>query len=147
MTEPTERDREIYDQAMALALIKYDAVSGPGAKLHDYVPLKKFEREECAATIAEAREEGRQQMSNMYYSTEAGPHLKLILALVKKLPPTGTTEWKIQDRVMWLQMAAMAFQMAYGPVEPIEIKSANQSQVKGASQTALPEDSTTANGA
>jgi hypothetical protein len=46
----------------------------------------------------------------------------LILALVKKLPPAGTTEWKAQDRVMWLQMAAMAFQMAYGSVEPIEIK-------------------------
>jgi hypothetical protein len=64
MTEPTERDREIYDQAMALALIKYDAVSGPGAKLHDYVPLRKFEREECAATVTEAREEGRQEISN-----------------------------------------------------------------------------------
>jgi hypothetical protein len=47
----------------------------------------------------------------------------LILALVKKLPPIGTKEWNIQDRVMWLQMAAMAFQMAYGSVGPIEIKS------------------------
>jgi hypothetical protein len=48
----------------------------------------------------------------------------LILALVKKLPPADTTEWKIQDRVMWLQMAAMAFQMAYGSVGPIDIKAA-----------------------
>jgi hypothetical protein len=47
----------------------------------------------------------------------------LILALVKKLPPAGTSDWKINDRVMWLQMAAMAFQMAYGSVGPIEIKS------------------------
>jgi hypothetical protein len=50
----------------------------------------------------------------------------LILALVKKLPPAGTTEWKVQDRVMWLQMAAIAFQMAYGSVEPIEISSTGQ---------------------
>jgi hypothetical protein len=71
----------------------------------------------------------------------------LILALVKKLPPTGTTEWKVQNRVMWLQMVAMAFQMAYGPVEPIEIKSTDQSQVKEASQTALSEEGATANGA
>jgi hypothetical protein len=46
----------------------------------------------------------------------------LILALVKKLPPADQKEWKVADRVMWLQMAAMAFQMAYGSVEPIEIK-------------------------
>jgi hypothetical protein len=36
---------------------------------------------------------------------------------------------------MWIQMMAMAFQMAYGPLEAIEIKIAHQSQTKGASQT------------
>jgi hypothetical protein len=41
----------------------------------------------------------------------------------KILPPIGNKEWNIQDRVMWLQMAAMAFQMAYGSVGPIEINS------------------------
>jgi hypothetical protein len=46
----------------------------------------------------------------------------LILALVKKLPPAGTKDWDAQGRVMWLQMAAMAFQMAYGPADTIEIK-------------------------
>lgn len=46
----------------------------------------------------------------------------LILALVKKLPPAGTADWKAADRIMWLQMAAMAFQMAYGPAELIEVK-------------------------
>jgi hypothetical protein len=46
----------------------------------------------------------------------------LIAALIQKLPAAGTTEWRVEDRVMWLQMAEMAFQMAYGSVEPIEIK-------------------------
>jgi hypothetical protein len=35
----------------------------------------------------------------------------LILVLVKKLPPAGTTDWKAADRAMWLQTAAMAFQI------------------------------------
>jgi hypothetical protein len=46
----------------------------------------------------------------------------LIAALIQKLPPVGTDEWPVEARVMWLQMAAMAFQMAYGSTEPIEIK-------------------------
>lgn len=51
----------------------------------------------------------------------------LILALVKKLPPVGTTDWNAADRAMWLQMAAMAFQMAYGPAGHIEIKAVSES--------------------
>jgi hypothetical protein len=51
----------------------------------------------------------------------------LILALVKKLPPAGTADWKAADRAMWLQMAAMAFQMAYGPAGHIEIKAVGDS--------------------
>lgn len=42
----------------------------------------------------------------------------LILSLVKKLPPSGTADWKATDRAMWLQMAAMAFQMVYGAGRP-----------------------------
>jgi hypothetical protein len=49
----------------------------------------------------------------------------LIAALIQKLPPAGTTDWPVNDRVMWLQMAAMAFQMAYGPAGTIEIKDPN----------------------
>ncbi|MGA8548630.1 MAG: hypothetical protein WB678_00180 [Stellaceae bacterium] len=48
----------------------------------------------------------------------------LIAALIQKLPPPKTPEWKVQDRIMWLQMAAMAFQMAYGPADRIEITQA-----------------------
>lgn len=45
----------------------------------------------------------------------------LIDALIKKLPKAGAT-WPVNDRVMWLRMAAMAFQMAYeGPPTTIEI--------------------------
>jgi hypothetical protein len=41
--------------------------------------------------------------------------------LIQKLPPSGT-DWGADERVNWLKMVAMAFQMAYGPAEPIEIK-------------------------
>jgi hypothetical protein len=45
----------------------------------------------------------------------------LIAALIQKLPPSGT-DWSADDRVMWLQMISMAFQMTYGQKEQIEIK-------------------------
>jgi hypothetical protein len=45
----------------------------------------------------------------------------LISALIQKLPKPKST-WAADQRVMWLQMLSMAFQMAYGPVETIEIK-------------------------
>jgi len=45
----------------------------------------------------------------------------LLAALIQKLPPTGT-DWSADDRVMWLQMISMAFQMTYGQKESIEIK-------------------------
>jgi hypothetical protein len=54
----------------------------------------------------------------------------LIAALIQKLPPANTTDWKVQDRVMWLQMIAMAFQMAYGAVEMIEIKTSDQTAAR-----------------
>lgn len=45
----------------------------------------------------------------------------LIDALIQKLPKTDKP-WSADDRVTWLRMMAMAFQMAYGPEAAIEIK-------------------------
>lgn len=45
----------------------------------------------------------------------------LIRALIQKLPKSGD-EWSADDRVTWLQMISMAFQMTYGAVDTIEIK-------------------------
>jgi hypothetical protein len=39
---------------MRRALERYDRLSGPGARLHDYVPLKTLEREECIYAIRDA---------------------------------------------------------------------------------------------
>jgi hypothetical protein len=40
--------------------------------------------------------------------------------LIQKLPAQGP--WGADERVTWLKMLAMAFQIAYGPVEEISIK-------------------------
>lgn len=53
--------------------------------------------------------------------SDGGSGDPLIAALIKKLPPSGT-DWSADERVMWLHMMAMAFQMAYGPKEQIDIK-------------------------
>ena len=45
----------------------------------------------------------------------------LIAALIQKLPETGE-KWGSADRVTWLQMIAMAFQMAYGREAEITIE-------------------------
>ena len=45
----------------------------------------------------------------------------LIGALIEKFPPMGST-WSIEQRLVWLRMAAMAFDLAYGVDAPIEIK-------------------------
>ncbi|WP_119300889.1 hypothetical protein [Dongia deserti] len=50
----------------------------------------------------------------------------LIGALIQKLPKAGS-DWSVQERVMWLQMMSMAFQMAYGQKDQIEIKSVEKS--------------------
>ena len=47
----------------------------------------------------------------------------LIAALIQKLPNSGS--WDADQRVAWLQMMAMAFQMAYGAADAIEIKKAH----------------------
>lgn len=47
----------------------------------------------------------------------------LIAALIQKLPrPDPGKPWALAERVAWLKMTAMAFQMAYGAVAEIEIK-------------------------
>jgi hypothetical protein len=45
----------------------------------------------------------------------------LLRALIEKLPASGT-QWPTDDRVMWLQMITMAFQMSYGQDAAIQIK-------------------------
>jgi hypothetical protein len=49
-----------------------------------------------------------------------GPSDPLIAALIQKLPDKGP--WTSDDRVMWLQMVAMVFQMAYGLDTAIDIR-------------------------
>jgi hypothetical protein len=49
-----------------------------------------------------------------------GPQDTLIQALIEKLPPAGP--WSADERVNWLKLLTMAFQIAYGQVEEIEIK-------------------------
>jgi hypothetical protein len=44
----------------------------------------------------------------------------VISALIQKLPK-GKTKWSVDDRVTWLQMIAMAFDMAYGIEAKINI--------------------------
>lgn len=49
----------------------------------------------------------------------------LIAALIQKLPQRGE-KWPAPERVMWLQMMSMAFQMAYGAVSQIQIAGAGE---------------------
>lgn len=51
-----------------------------------------------------------------------GPDDSLIQALIQKLPDKGP--WPAAERVTWLKMLAMAFQMSYGAEPEIEIKEA-----------------------
>jgi hypothetical protein len=45
----------------------------------------------------------------------------VIAALIQKLPRGRDVEWTADQRVVWLQMVSMAFDMAYGPSERIEV--------------------------
>jgi hypothetical protein len=49
-----------------------------------------------------------------------GPDDQLIQALIQKLPASGP--WSADERVNWLKLLTMAFQIAYGPDEEIEIR-------------------------
>jgi hypothetical protein len=44
----------------------------------------------------------------------------LIQALIQKLPKSGP--WGVDERVNWLKLLTLAFQIAYGPSDEIEIK-------------------------
>ncbi len=48
----------------------------------------------------------------------------VVAALIQKLP-TAKSDFPIDDRVTWLRMITMAFQMAYGPTETIDILKKN----------------------
>jgi hypothetical protein len=50
----------------------------------------------------------------------SGPQDALIQALIHKLPQSGP--WGADERVNWLKLLTMAFQIAYGPTDEIEIK-------------------------
>jgi hypothetical protein len=49
-----------------------------------------------------------------------GQNDPLIKALIQKLPGGGN--WPVDDRINWLKMLVMGFQVAYGDGEEIEIK-------------------------
>lgn len=53
-------------------------------------------------------------------SGTGGPNDQLIQALISKLPPSGP--WSADDRVNWLKMLVLGFQVAYGADDEIEIK-------------------------
>lgn len=50
-----------------------------------------------------------------------GPDDPLIAALIQKLPAAGT-DWSTDERVAWLQLMIMGFQVAYGPKDQISVK-------------------------
>ena len=47
-------------------------------------------------------------------------HDRLLVALIAKLP-TEMAQWPRVDRVAWLQMMAMAFDVVYGPCGAIRV--------------------------
>jgi hypothetical protein len=67
-------------------------------------------------------EDGEDEYANG--SGGGGPTDPLIRALIQKLPRKGP--WSASERVTWLKMLAMAFQMSYGPEPEIEIKEATK---------------------
>jgi hypothetical protein len=48
-----------------------------------------------------------------------GPDDPLIQALIQKLRPTGP--WSADDRIQWLRMLVIGFQIAYGTAEEIKV--------------------------
>ena len=55
---------------------------------------------------------------------DGGTGDKLLDALISKLPAAGQT-WSVDERVAWLSLMAMGFQITYGVEPTIEIKKAN----------------------
>ena len=66
-------------------------------------------------------EEQRDEHADSTKVGSGGGKDPLINALIQKLPTVGQP-WPADERVTWLQMISMAFQMAYGAAEQIEIK-------------------------
>jgi hypothetical protein len=48
--------------------------------------------------------------------------IRLISALIQKLPPAAGSDWSADERVAWLQLMIMGFQVGYGPKEQISVK-------------------------
>jgi len=55
-------------------------------------------------------------------SGSGGPNDPLIKALIQRLP--SGSSWPVDDRINWLKMLVMGFQVAYGTETEIEIKKA-----------------------
>jgi hypothetical protein len=77
---------------------------------------------ESLGTPAKNKEKDKNVESHHHHGSGngGGPQDTLIQALIEKLPPAGP--WSADERVNWLKLLTMAFQIAYGPVEEIEIK-------------------------
>jgi hypothetical protein len=62
-------------------------------------------------------------------------HDRLLAALIAKLP-MKTDQWPRADRIAWLQMMAMAFDVVYGPCGGVQVMRA-EPQDEDADQTAI----------
>jgi hypothetical protein len=69
-----------------------------------------------SGTITSSKRDHYSQIQNgplIFDPMERGQH--------QKLPPAGT-DWSADQRVAWLQLMIMGFQVAYGPKEEITAK-------------------------
>jgi hypothetical protein len=66
------------------------------------------------------RRDGEARAQSGAGSGTGGPNDPLIKALIQKLPTEGS--WPTDDRINWLKMLVMGFQVAYGADAEIEIK-------------------------
>jgi hypothetical protein len=73
-----------------------------------------------ASTQGVGTDQGGKAADRLGGSGGGGPNDPLIAALIQKLPNGG--QWPAADRVIWLKMATMAFDLAYGRDGDIEIK-------------------------
>jgi hypothetical protein len=61
-------------------------------------------------------------------------HDRLLVALIAKLP-TENRRWPRAERIAWLQMMAMAFNVVYGPCDEIRVVP-DETQADGGDETA-----------
>jgi hypothetical protein len=64
-------------------------------------------------------------------------HDRLLAALIAKLP-TEIMQWPRADRVVWLQMMAMAFNVVYGPCGGIRVGPGDESARDGDESARVP---------